>query len=413
MPCPRSWPSCARAFEPSWTSGSFRARTRSSARTSRASAISCASSRARPRPSGCSRRTSRASSAGSAWASWACASCSARWAARPSAPRVFNCDAPDQGNMDLLLQHASAERAPALARAALRGRDHERLLHDRARARRRRRPVEPAHARRARRRRLSHRRAQVVLDGRRARRRSSSSWRARATIPKSGATIFVVDRHAAGVDARPRHRDHAPSRSSRTARPSCASRACACRAGGARGRGRGLSLARRASCPRGSRTACAGSGSPIARCICAASYRDDPAELRQHSWRNTSSCRRSSRDNAFAIHAGNLMTFHCAWMLERGLSKEARVLLVHGEERTSRRLLCQVLDDAIQLHGALGYQPGLPFGGWYAPRPRRADRRRSRRGARVVRRARVPLGQARALGLGGDPWPFASRSRGP
>ena len=30
-------------------------------------------------------------------------------------------------------------------------------------------------------------------------------------------------------------------------------------------------------------------------------------------------------DNASAIHAGNLMTFHCAQMLEAGLGREARV----------------------------------------------------------------------------------------
>ena len=69
--------------------------------------------------------------------------------------------------------------------------------------------------------------------------------------------------------------------------------------------------------------------------------------------------------NATAIHAGNLMTFHCAWLLEQG-----------GDERTARafssmtkthvaRLLCQVLDDAIQMHGALGYSQDLPFGTWY------------------------------------------------
>jgi acyl-CoA dehydrogenase len=29
------------------------------------------------------------------------------------------------------------------------------------------------------------------------------------------------------------------------------------------------------------------------------------------------------------------------------------------------QLLCQVLDDAIQMHGALGYSEDLPFSSWY------------------------------------------------
>ena len=70
-------------------------------------------------------------------------------------------------------------------------------------------------------------------------------------------------------------------------------------------------------------------------------------------------------DNATAIHAGNLMTLHCAWLLEQG-----------GDPRTARayssmakahvaRALCQVLDDAIQMHGGLGYSDDVPFQRWY------------------------------------------------
>ena len=29
------------------------------------------------------------------------------------------------------------------------------------------------------------------------------------------------------------------------------------------------------------------------------------------------------------------------------------------------RLLCQTLDDAIQMHGALGYSHDMPFARWY------------------------------------------------
>ena len=69
-------------------------------------------------------------------------------------------------------------------------------------------------------------------------------------------------------------------------------------------------------------------------------------------------------DNASAIHAGNLMTMHCAWMLEQGLAREARPYSSMAKNQVAR-LLCQVLDDAIQLHGALGYSDDMPFARWY------------------------------------------------
>ncbi len=73
------------------------------------------------------------------------------------------------------------------------------------------------------------------------------------------------------------------------------------------------------------------------------------------------------------IHAGNLMTLHCAGMLERGLAREAKpyssICKVHVA-----KTLCRVLDDAIQMHGALGYSEDLPFSAWY----------RSARAARIA-----------------------------
>jgi len=69
--------------------------------------------------------------------------------------------------------------------------------------------------------------------------------------------------------------------------------------------------------------------------------------------------------NAVAgLHAGNLMTLHCASMLEKGLDKEARPYSSMAKNHVAR-LLCQVLDDAIQMHGALGYSEDMPFSTWY------------------------------------------------
>jgi acyl-CoA dehydrogenase len=70
-------------------------------------------------------------------------------------------------------------------------------------------------------------------------------------------------------------------------------------------------------------------------------------------------------ENATRIHAGNLMTLHCASMLEAGMHKEARVYSSMTKNLLAR-LLCDVLDDAIQMHGARGYSHDMPFARWYA-----------------------------------------------
>ena len=69
-------------------------------------------------------------------------------------------------------------------------------------------------------------------------------------------------------------------------------------------------------------------------------------------------------DACSAIHAGNLMTFHCAWMIEQGLAKEARPYSSMCKNHVANPL-CKTLDDAIQMHGGLGYSQDLPFGTWY------------------------------------------------
>jgi acyl-CoA dehydrogenase len=68
--------------------------------------------------------------------------------------------------------------------------------------------------------------------------------------------------------------------------------------------------------------------------------------------------------HALGIHAGNLMTFHCASMIEKGLDKEARPYSSMAKLHVAQ-LLCNVLDDAIQMHGGLGYSDDMPFAKWY------------------------------------------------
>ena len=69
-------------------------------------------------------------------------------------------------------------------------------------------------------------------------------------------------------------------------------------------------------------------------------------------------------ESAMAIHSGNLMTFHCAWLLSRGDAKSARTYSSMAKLHCAR-MLCKLLDDAIQMHGALGYSDDMPFAGWY------------------------------------------------
>ena len=68
--------------------------------------------------------------------------------------------------------------------------------------------------------------------------------------------------------------------------------------------------------------------------------------------------------SATAVHAGDLITGHCAQVLPthgggaaKGYSSMAKLHCA--------RMLCDVLDDAIQLHGALGYSEDVPFSAWY------------------------------------------------
>lgn len=69
-------------------------------------------------------------------------------------------------------------------------------------------------------------------------------------------------------------------------------------------------------------------------------------------------------ESALAVHAGNLMTFHVAWMIEQGREKEARTYSSMAKLHVARTL-CKLLDDAIQMHGGLGFSEDAPFSAWY------------------------------------------------
>ncbi|MGE0490951.1 MAG: acyl-CoA dehydrogenase family protein [Vulcanimicrobiota bacterium] len=70
-------------------------------------------------------------------------------------------------------------------------------------------------------------------------------------------------------------------------------------------------------------------------------------------------------DNAIAIHSGNLMTMHCAGLFEQ--DNDPRLVRAYSSmaKKQVAQTLCKVLDDAIQMHGGLGYSDDMPFARWY------------------------------------------------
>jgi len=289
----------------------------------------------------------------------------------PVGARVFNCDAPDQGNMDLLLHQANA---------ALR----ERWLGPLARAEITSAfcMTEPAPGAGAD---PSNLRTRAVREG--------NTWRidghkwystggGRASFlivmartsddPRTGATLFIVERSAPGVT-------HV--RDIRTLGPDLlAHREAEFHFDGVQvseeailGQlGEGFALAQARLIP-----------ARLTHCMRWLGLADRTLELckgylttrvsfgkllAQHQ-----AMQAMVFEGATAVHAGNLMTWHCAWLLAQGRTKEARPYASIAKTHVARTL-CKVLDDAIQMHGALGYSEDVPFALWY----------RSARAARIA-----------------------------
>jgi acyl-CoA dehydrogenase len=292
----------------------------------------------------------------------------------PVGARAFNCDAPDQGNMDLLLQKASPVLRERWLRPLARGDITSSFC-----------MTEPAPGAGAD---PSNLRTRAVREG--------NGWRidghkwystggGRASFlivmartsdePRTGATMFIVDRNAPGVTH---------LRDIRTLGPDLlAHREAEFRFEGVQvsdeavlgAVGEGFALAQARLIP-----------ARLTHCMRWLGLADRTLEmckaylttrvsfgklLAQHQ-----AMQAMVFDAATAIHAGNLMTWHCAWLLAQGRTKEARPYASIAKTHVARTL-CKVLDDAIQMHGGLGYSEDLPFALWY-------------RGARAARIADGP-----------------------
>jgi alkylation response protein AidB-like acyl-CoA dehydrogenase len=67
-------------------------------------------------------------------------------------------------------------------------------------------------------------------------------------------------------------------------------------------------------------------------------------------------------DSAAEIHGFRLMTLHAAWLMDRGADARTEISMI---KFVGARVLHDVLDRAIQVHGALGFSQDSPLEGWY------------------------------------------------
>jgi acyl-CoA dehydrogenase len=287
----------------------------------------------------------------------------------PAGARVFNCDAPDQGNMDLLLSSASEPikkrwLAPLAAGEITSGFSM----------------TEPAPGAGADPSNL--RTTATPLDGGDGWKIDGHKWyttggadasflivmaRTGAADPGArdpgAATMFVVDRHAEGVE----HVREIPT----MAEPFLAHREAEFKFHGVRvgpddvlGEvGQGFGLAQKRLVP-----------ARLTHCMRWLGWAERAMDLcREYVGTRVSfgktlahhqMIQKMLAENARGIHAGNLMTFHCAWMLEHGKTREARPYSSMCKNHVAQ-LLCKVLDDAIQIHGGLGFSDDMPFAQWY------------------------------------------------
>ena len=280
----------------------------------------------------------------------------------PVGATVFNCDAPDQGNMDLLRTTASPEVREKWLLPLCRAEITSAFC-----------MTEPAPGAGADPTNLRTRAVQDgddwVIDGHKwystgAGRASFLIVMARTSPDKrTGCTMFVVDKDAPGVE-------HVRDIDC-MAEPLLSHREAELRFHGVRvgpeallgGVGEGFALAQRRLVP-----------ARLTHCMRWLGWAERILEMcRQYLATRESFGKILARhqmvqlklaENARNIHAGNLMTLHCAQMLHQGKAKEARPYSSMCKDHVANAL-CKVLDDAIQLHGSLGYSHDLPFAEWY------------------------------------------------
>jgi alkylation response protein AidB-like acyl-CoA dehydrogenase len=67
-------------------------------------------------------------------------------------------------------------------------------------------------------------------------------------------------------------------------------------------------------------------------------------------------------DSATELHGFRLMTLHAAWLMDQGADARKEISMI---KFFGARVLQEVLDRAIQVHGALGFSHDSPLESWY------------------------------------------------
>jgi acyl-CoA dehydrogenase len=98
-------------------------------------------------------------------------------------------------------------------------------------------------------------------------------------------------------------------------------------------------------------------------------------------------------DSAAEIHGFRLMTLHAAWLMDHEADARTEISMI---KFVGARVLHDVLDRAIQVHGALGFSQDSPLEGWY----REARAARIYDGPDEVHRMVVARHTLRAFGAG-------------
>ena len=97
-------------------------------------------------------------------------------------------------------------------------------------------------------------------------------------------------------------------------------------------------------------------------------------------------------DSAAEMHGFRLMTLHAAWLMDRGADARTEISMI---KFVGARVLHDVLDRAIQVHGALGFSQDTPLEAWY----REARAARIYDGPDEVHRMVVARHMLRSFGL--------------
>lgn len=116
-------------------------------------------------------------------------------------------------------------------------------------------------------------------------------------------------------------------------------------------------------------------------------------ETRGHKLADYQTIQNWIADSAAEIHGFRLMTLHAAWLMDRGADPRTEISMI---KFVGARVLHDVLDRSIQVHGALGFSQDSPLEGWY----REARAARLYDGPDEVHRMVVARQMLRAFGAG-------------